>query len=57
MVIRQQNSYFPQLVRLSNARRSKHPITMVLGAQGTFVFFARCRSEHVLSLIAGRTLG
>jgi hypothetical protein len=38
MVIRQQNSYLPQLVRLSNARRDKKLIARVLGAQGTFVF-------------------
>ena len=38
MVIRQQDSYLPQLVRLSNARRDKKLIARVLGAQGTFVF-------------------
>jgi hypothetical protein len=38
MVIRQQNSYLPQLVRLSNARRDIRP----------FALFRRRRKGHSL---------
>jgi hypothetical protein len=57
MVICQQDSYLPQLIRLSDAQCDEVLFALVRGQCKGHLLLARGRSEHVLSLVAGWVAG